>query len=59
MLLWGAFLVGSSMTRTVRVIAFALLLAVSAAGCGGGVEKGKNRDADRPRSAPTKPTSAG
>ncbi|MEO2091267.1 MAG: hypothetical protein ABGY75_17540 [Gemmataceae bacterium] len=47
------------MTRAIRVILFGVLLSVSVVGCGGGVQKGKNQDFDRPRAAPTKPTSAG
>jgi hypothetical protein len=47
------------MLHSFRLITFALLLAVCAAGCGGGGQKGKNQDFDRPKAAPTKPTTAG
>jgi hypothetical protein len=42
------------MTRIVRVIVFGLAVAVFAAGCGGGAQKGKNQDFDRPKTPESK-----
>ena len=42
------------MTRIVRVIVFSLVLAVFTVGCGGGAQKGKNADFDRPKTPESK-----
>jgi hypothetical protein len=45
-----------SMRRTILMIGFSLAILSLSTGCGGGVQKGKNQDYDRPKSAPTATT---
>lgn len=37
------------MSRFLRAVGFGLVLVVFAVGCGGGAQKGKNQDFDRPK----------